>query len=359
MPASAPAERTFNERVRTFWAWYAEVAARFHRTIEEGRCADLADEVGARVHELLPGFAWVFGPGPDGEGHSFTLSAEGFLPRQLLAQQWLALAPAIDGWTFHASRQAGPIAGQVIEFDGVRYDPAEIWITATPDEEAQKFDLVAWHPSWRGQEHRECFPILFLFLDEALGEYGTEQCLGAIEIGDDRLADAFPLAELPEQVEEAFRRAGWPRHVPGETHYLVELPGDGAFPRGDLRLLTTCALSLMREHHESEGELADPAPDLGADFVYLSLDRTVLTAGEEVAARGRIEDAIIQALSAERSGRHLGGGTGDGRCYIDLLLFDGARSLELVRAALRSFGLPAGTMLEHFAREKRGRRAAW
>jgi hypothetical protein len=98
------APETFNERARAFWSWYTSVAARFYAAIEAGRCADLTDETSAKVDELLPGFAWVFGPGPDRQGHSFTLSGEGIEHRQLLAQQWLALAPKIEGWTFYVPR---------------------------------------------------------------------------------------------------------------------------------------------------------------------------------------------------------------------------------------------------------------
>jgi hypothetical protein len=93
-------ESTFKTRVQRFWTWYSEVAVHFYKTIESGDCKALAEEVSAKVRELVPGFAWVFGPGENGQGHSFTLSGEGNLHRQLLAIYWLEQAPKIDGWTF-------------------------------------------------------------------------------------------------------------------------------------------------------------------------------------------------------------------------------------------------------------------
>jgi hypothetical protein len=78
-------EFTFKQRVEAFWTWYAEVADRFYQTIDDNQSSSLTDEVCAKVDELLPGMAWVFGPGEDGKGHSFTLSGEGILPKQLLA----------------------------------------------------------------------------------------------------------------------------------------------------------------------------------------------------------------------------------------------------------------------------------
>jgi len=74
--ALRPKELTFKTRVCRFWEWYGQAAPRFYQTIQEGQCVSLAEEVSSKVDELIPGFAWVFGPGADGKGHSFTLSGE-------------------------------------------------------------------------------------------------------------------------------------------------------------------------------------------------------------------------------------------------------------------------------------------
>ena len=98
---------TFKNRVTEFWEWYSGVAERFFETIEDGRCADLTDEVAAFMNKTLPGMAWVFGPGEKG-GHSFTVSGEGNLAKQFLAEYWHSRAPDIPTWTFYASRQPSP-----------------------------------------------------------------------------------------------------------------------------------------------------------------------------------------------------------------------------------------------------------
>jgi len=113
---AGPGEITFKTRVELFWEWYAQVGPRFLETIEAGRCADLAGEVAGKVGELLPGFAWVFGPGANRVGHSFTLSGEGDFHRQLLTIHWQSQAPVLPGWTFYAARQAEGIAGKRIKF---------------------------------------------------------------------------------------------------------------------------------------------------------------------------------------------------------------------------------------------------
>src|SRR5207244_511534 len=131
------AEMTFKRRVELFWEWYAQVAARFYETIEAGHCPSLAGEVSDKVDELLPGFAWVFGPGANGKGHSFTLSGEGNLHRQLLTLYWQAQAPTLPGWTFYAARQPGSIEGRRMEIGGQKFDPLEFWLTPSIDPEAK------------------------------------------------------------------------------------------------------------------------------------------------------------------------------------------------------------------------------
>ena len=100
-------EPTFKSRVETFWQWYPQVAEDFFQTIEDGDCKDLAPQVGDFMQRTLPTLSWVFGPGENG-GHSFTVTGEGEVPKQLLAEYWRACAPEIPKWTFHASRQATP-----------------------------------------------------------------------------------------------------------------------------------------------------------------------------------------------------------------------------------------------------------
>jgi len=44
--------------------------------------------------------------------------------------------------------------------------------------------------------------------------------------------------------------------------------------------------------------------------------------------------------------------------YVDLLIYDGARSLAIVRETIKVLKLPSGTMIEYFAVDKRSHRIA-
>ncbi len=351
-----PGNATFKTRVESYWNWFTQVAPRFYQTIEKGQCPSLAPEVSAKVDELLPGLAWVFGPGPDG-GHSFTFSGEGVLHHQLLSLYCVSRAPQLHGWTFYPSRQPNFTEGFVIDIGGHKFDPKEFWITPAINQESKKLDIVAWHPLLIHLPENDRMRPLFLFLDEFLGEFGTGQWIGTIDLSDSRLADAIPLNELPSFIGKVAGDTGWKKLPPGEeaTLYRLQQPHD-RFPRGDIIIGTTMHPRLLNEYLRASGALPDPLAGTGADYVYAAFDVRILPRGEQSAARGVIEDALNLALRNAQSGRLLGGAFGARYAYIDLLLFDGQNSLAIVRDVLRQQNLPAGTAINFFAKEKIGQR---
>ena len=353
----APKESTFKSRVAQFWTWYPTVASRFYETIQAGKCAALADETSQAVNQLVPGLAWVFGPGENKQGHSLTLSGEGNLHRQLLTQYWLAQAPKIPGWTFYASRQPSSIRGQRLEMAGRKFDPLEFWITPHIDPEDEKVDITVWHPLFEILPERERWTVLFIFLDEVLGEYGTQQWIGEIKMDPKRLADSIPLEELHDFLNRLTAEKGWKKLPPGEsaTSYHIKEPGN-RFLRDDIFVGTTMHPGLINEHLKAQGELADPLSSTGADYVFIALDAAILPEGNQAHARGEIEDELDKVLRSATSGRLLGGAHGRQNAYIDLLLFDGPTSVEMVLESLRRRKLPPGTSLNYFAKEKRGHR---
>jgi len=354
---AAKQELTFKARVTNFWKWYAEVAPRFYQTIEAKKCPSLAGEVSAKIDEMLPSFAWVFGPGENGKGHSFTLTGEGVLHRQLLTMFWHSQAPTLTGWTFYPARQPGSIENVRLEIAGKAFSPIEFWITAKPAPDRQKVDLVAWHPLFEAMPEKNRYSVLFLFLDEVLGEFGTEQWIGEIKLNDQKLADAMPLQELNPFLKKLESETGWKKLPPGESSTLYQMKQPHQrFLRGDVIVGTTMHSRLIQEYLEAEGELADPLAGTGADYVFISIDANFLPAGKQTDARGIIEDALAEALKRDSNGRLLGGALGTQNAYIDLLLFDGQTSIETVRKVLSDQKLPEGTSINYFAKEKRGYR---
>lgn len=352
-----PAEVAFKTRVARFWKWYASVADDYYRAIEEGRIREFSDDVTQHVNEVIKGFAWVFGPGPKGQGHSFTVSGEGDQHRQLLAAYWQRQAPKLPGWTFYGSRQPAQNLGNRLKVDGHDFEGKAFWLTPSVDTNAERVHLIVWHPLFPKLDDRTRWMVLFLMLDEALGEIGTQNWIGRIEMDDQHLASAIPLTELRAFVERVQAEHQWKKGGPGELVSLYRLKEEHSGGlRGDIFVGSTVVMPLIDGFLEANGELKDPLAGTGADYVYISFDIGVLPKGDEANARGEIENALTAALEPDASGWVLGGAMGRGNAYIDLLLFDGANSVKLVFDTLRKRKLPAGTSLNYFAHEKRGYR---
>jgi hypothetical protein len=350
-------ELTFKSRVERFWVWFSAEAPRLYAAASTGKSPTLAAEVSAKIDELGPGFAWVFGRGDVAGTESFTLSGEGVLHKQLLAQFWLSQAPRLPQWVFYSARQPGSFEGVCMDIGDRKFDPMEFWLTPAVDTEAEKIDLVIWHPLFAELGERERWTPVFLFLDEVLGEFGTQQWIGEIKLHDRRLNDAIPLKELLAFVKGVAVEKGWKKHDPGEEVVLFRMtePHD-RFPRADILTCATACPDLLKDFVEAEGRLDDPLAGTGAHYVYVAFATDFLPKGQEASARGVIEDALDEALRSLASGRLIGGAFGRRFSYIDLLIFDGAFSIQTITDVLKEHQLPVGSSIEYFAQERRGHR---
>ena len=334
-PSSAP---TFKLRVENFWLWWGANSARILESVNENGGASIQKEIIEQVALLGSSFAWVFGPHPDGKEdcHSFTLSPEGNRNYLFLTSYWLSRAPEVRGWYFYSSRQpSNELNGASIQIGDFQLKANELWITTTVDKEENKLDLIAWSPIFREIEESTAYQVLYLLLDEALGENGVSQWLGHIEIKDDQVAHSYPLPELPEQLSLAKKESEW-KNISFEesyTLYRFKEPRDH-FPRADLISLTTQNPKITLDYFNNEGHLDDPVAKTGASYHFIQIPISQFPRGKEVDLRAEWEDSLEEELARDLSGRVFGGGLGTDYAYIDVLLFDGEKSLQIVQDTL-------------------------
>ena len=238
---------------------------------------------------------------------------------------------------------------------GLTFGFNEFWVTPLVNQDEEKVDITVWHPLFETLPEGERWTVLFLFLDEVLGEYGTQQWIGEIKHDPKALSDSIPIKELNEFLIRLQAERGWKKCPPGESGSMYRMKEQhNRFLRGDIIAGSTMHMQLIDEYLEAEGEPEDPLKGTGADYVFVAFDAKILPVGNQVTVRAEIEDALDQALKPLASGRMLGGALGRENAYIDLLLFDGLASVEIVMKVLRDRKLPAGTSVDYFAKEKRG-----
>jgi len=358
-------ETTFRQRVELFWQWFAETTDELVQHIDQGQVdldldrtenpapaseiqSEIAKTVNAVMDMWLPGFNYVFGA-EAGKGYSFTLSPNGDVDLRFLAEYWLSRAPKIDGWRFYSSRQPGIDGEFNIEIDGVNFPSADVRFGVEVDEMAEVIDVVVWHPNFVEDDDINS-QVAFIFLDEALGEVGTEMWIGKIELAGAEPKNPIAVKSLAAEVVSLASMHQWEKQTPEKTYtgYSVEKPGEG-YPRSDTIAGSTCHFQLIGEFMEREGLLgADPVAPHGARFVYLAIDASDFDPEDEVQRRVEIEDRLNELLVERGSGRVLGGATGISHAYIDLMLVDGEASVDLVQQSMELQNLATRYRVEPF-----------
>lgn len=352
-------EMTLKQRVDSFWVWFAENAVRFYETIEDKRCADLTEEMSDAIDRWLGGMAWVFGPGPDNQGHSFTLSGEGVVAKQFIAEYWQSRAPTLTGWTFYSFRQPSDDGGSIVlELDEGKesFKPIEFWVSPYIDDQEEKIDIAVWHPSIQRLPERPRMTALFLILDELLGEHGTGNWIGEIKFSEERLKDSIPIEELKELIATIEVEKEWKKYPPTETYisYRREDP-EGEWARADVYTGSTSFWPLIREYGNAEGPCEHPAPELGVEYIFVAIEPGFFPEGREVDVRCEIEDAISERFKETGTGITFGGACGSDYLYIDIALYDGPRSLEIVRQVLQKHQVPKSSRLHWFTEDQKGK----
>lgn len=345
---------TFREGVAEFWSWFPTVADSFTQLLENEQGDQVVARVSRKMEKTLPTLSWVFGGG-EVRGHSFTVTGEGQIAKQLLAEFWLSQSVDVPGWEFYGSRQPSPpdsirnMAIQISEQDNV--DAETFLIRTTVDEEEEVIHIVAWHPAFELLPEEHHANILFIFLDEALGEFGTQTWIGGIEIEPVTAGnDTRSLADFPKFLDSVRAYHRWEKLSPLESYTGYEAKEQSPGPRGDTIVGTTCVANLIFEFLEGNGRLSeDPLAGTGAEFVYIAVDGSVFPDGSEVDVRSNIEDTIDEALRKESCGRSLGGAFGIDQSYVEFLLFDSEEGRRIISNTLQNLQLAGRSKIEGFA----------
>lgn len=177
------------DAIEEFWSWWPSVADQIDTGIRNGGISqEIIEAMSEHVAAIDPGLDWELGPGRSAR-HHLCLSAKGDPVLRIVAERWLHCQRADDVWEFYAARQAhaGPaltleIADQRVPLDGFSYSVELV-------EEREVVDLGVYHPAFASIEDENLKQrILFIGLDNALGEDGVERWVGGVEL----------LAEAPE-----------------------------------------------------------------------------------------------------------------------------------------------------------------
>jgi hypothetical protein len=260
------AQQPIEQRLETFWDWWAGAKDGIAADIERGTIAGRAPEISAAVDAIHSKLAWELSPGSTAT-HALVVSPEGNAEFRPIALRWAASAPPPDAtWEYYPSRQPGP--PQTLEIRGTRVSFSEVRSLASWDEGRELLDVRIWHPAMDGLPSEVKGQIAFLFLDNLVGEDDVERWTGAIDADPEAAAGITP-HELREEIR---RRAA---ASTGDQWSLIE-----ARDRRDDPVLVRLHSSLKRIDHPFASHHLQVVVERGFDTAGDTAEREAIDAAE-------------------------------------------------------------------------------
>lgn len=173
-------EADLETRLATFWAWWAGAKVGVARDIPVRTVALRTAEISSAVAGIDKRLAWELAKGQSSE-HMLIVTPEGNAEVRPIALAWLQSAPPADPtWEYRASRQPGE--PRTLQVAGAAVELSEMRAVASWDETREVLDVRLWHPAFDGLPEQVRGQIVFLSMDNLLGEDDVERWIGAIEL---------------------------------------------------------------------------------------------------------------------------------------------------------------------------------
>lgn len=298
-PTARAAPDEAEAKIDAFWIWWRTSSERLAAAVDSGRGASIAVELGAQVHAIDRRLAWETGPGLRGARHHLALSSEGDTELRVLAERWLARAPAADAaWEYYPARQAGPrevtLSLALRDAPTASVDLAKVTVGFESDPARELVHVTFHHPALSKLDEGQRTTAAFLVLDNLLGEDGVERWIGGVEISVGPLPEGKPLQALAAAVESLAREATGERFAVLEGRTAAGLP-----------LVATVNLAVKRvDHLLMDHHLVVTIP-LRAEA------SSGMPTSEEQRALNGLEDQLLESLA--RDAVYIGHETGEGK----------------------------------------------
>ncbi len=199
------------DAIRAFWTWWATNEQRLEDDLHDAS-ASWIPELTAHVKAIHADLDWEFGPGVQAQ-HHLCLSSRGDPRVRVAAERWRAAGPG-DGETFefHTARQPVADPNVMVDLGDARFAFSELQVQVVPVEHRHRFDVTVYHPAFATLPEATSDQLLWLALDNLLGEDAVETWLGGVERGaGPPPEDAVSVGELRDLVANARQR--WPEET--------------------------------------------------------------------------------------------------------------------------------------------------
>jgi hypothetical protein len=290
-----------SDPIDAFWLWWSAARVALAAAVESRTLPEWVPRISERVSAIHPNLAWELGPGRK-SAHHLCMSAEGDAGLRVTTERWLSRAPAPDAlWEYYPARQPSLRTDRKpsLRLGEVDLAYADVRFALRVDLVRRIVHVVVFHPKLHELDEGRRGLATMLFLDDLLGEDGTERWIGDVSHTLDPAEASDDGGALLDATEKLASRAG------EEEFTLLEGKAkDGSSKLAVVNLGIKRLDHLLMESH-LEVTIAYPAAPNG---FYESE-----AVGEKLKA---MEDALLDALSKDAV--YIGHETGMGRRVIHL-----------------------------------------
>jgi hypothetical protein len=192
-----------NSRESVFWQWFEANDARIF-DFEKDRDR-IFDELQEQLHRVHPDLTFEFGPKQDGK-REFVISADGIKEAFPAVSALANAAPVLPRWKITKFRPRRDFQSP-ITLNGLTISPQQVQFTIEPD--GEKVAITTFIEGYTPAERLRYGSVIYLMLDQALGEYDVETKVGAIEFKDKSAESKLvkqPLSALPQTLDGMIKR---------------------------------------------------------------------------------------------------------------------------------------------------------
>lgn len=260
---------------------------------------------------------------------------------------WYTKTPkeVFSNWRVHYTKPAQLVDDDVnLQMYDTVLDNDMLSFYVTPDKTGQKFHIKVYCENLNQLEEAKAYNMLFIYLDNLIGELFVMQHIGAIDFLDENKSDegvTVEAKELKEFMETLMREEKWetfenPLKVySGYQMQPNEDPNCGL--REDIFIGYTRMVPLINDFLDGDEKEVLRAKKDGVHFGYLFFNNHFLPRDQVVDFRGKVEDRLLEVLEDKDIATLLGGATGYLNSYIDLVIFDWELFLEETRKVAKEF----------------------
>lgn len=322
-------DKSFKLRVQKFWKAFSEEESQIREMMDNKADGQtLLNFVDSILQIAFTRVYFEMGINNDGK-YELILTPEGDQPRLLQLYYWQQYAPAqlSEKWNFYSSKPAQPARSWTMNMHGIDIGAEDIIIYTEVDEQRHKINLEIYSPKLMALDENPRFSMLFIFIDQFIGELYTMEFIGYVDFTDhEQNKESVKISSLKEYIEKTAADNQWtiienPYEI-FKGYQMNPTENENWALREDVVSGYTSCSSILNAYYNNDSRIVDDLKEDGVTFGFVFINNVNIPREDIVNFRAEIEDKIMAQVQSSGIAYSLGGASGFHFSYLDFIIFD-------------------------------------